>query len=221
MSCIPLLNWSSPFSQNGRRSRQTDCILIKVTGPCKRKYSQLDKEGLAIIFGVKRFHQYLFGRHFTIVSDHKPLQHLFKESSATPTLASARIQRWALILGAYDYRIEYKPGTANGNADMLSCLPLPDTPSFIPVPGETVLLMDMLNSLPVTSAQIKQWTSHDPLFSRVRTMVLTGWRDSVDDNLKPYQQRQNILSVHDGCLALGKSGRCTACRSNQDITRAT
>ena len=59
------------------------------------KYSQLEKEGLAIVFTVKRFHQYLFGRHFIILSDHKPLQHLFSETRATPTMASARIQRWA------------------------------------------------------------------------------------------------------------------------------
>ena len=69
----------------------------------ERNYSQLEKEGLAIVFGVKKFHQYLFGRHFTITSDHKPLQHLFKETSPTPPLASARIQRWAQLLGGYDY----------------------------------------------------------------------------------------------------------------------
>lgn len=67
--------------------------------PAEKRYSQLDKEGLAIIFAVKRFHQYLYGRRFTIISDHKPLEHLFSETKATPTLASARIQRWALILG--------------------------------------------------------------------------------------------------------------------------
>ena len=39
----------------------------------EKKYSQLEKEGLAIVFAVKRFHQYLFGQHFIILSDHKPL----------------------------------------------------------------------------------------------------------------------------------------------------
>ena len=45
--------------------------------PAEKKYAHLDKEGLAIIFGVKKFHDYLFGQKFEIRSDHKPLQHIF------------------------------------------------------------------------------------------------------------------------------------------------
>ena len=126
--------------ENG--SDQPIAFSSRSLAPAEKKYSQLDKEALAIIFGVKQFHQYLYGRNFTIVSDHKPLQHLFSESSAIPTLASARIQRWALVLSAYDYHIEYKPGLLHGNPDMLSRLPLSDTPTSVTVPGETILLMD-------------------------------------------------------------------------------
>ena len=114
------------------------------------------------MFAVKRFHQYLFGRPFTITSDHKPLQHLLKESTAVPAMASARMQRWALLLSGYNYTINYKPGEAHANADSLSRLPLPDAPSQVPVPPETVLLMQGLDSSPVTSTQIKQWTAKDP-----------------------------------------------------------
>ena len=67
----------------------------------EKRYSQLDKEALAIVFGVKKFNQYLAGRVFTIYSDHKPLQHIFAEGKPVPTMASARIQRWALSLSAY------------------------------------------------------------------------------------------------------------------------
>ena len=50
----------------------------------EKRYSQLDKETAAIMFGVKRFHQYLYGRKFSIVSDHKPLQYLLNENKAVP-----------------------------------------------------------------------------------------------------------------------------------------
>ena len=155
--------------------------------PAEKKYSQLMKEGLAVIFGVKKFRQYLLGRSFTIVSDHKPLQYLFNESRVTPTLPSARIQRWSWTLGVYHYNIEYKPGQHNGNADMLSRLPLPETPTDIPIPGEMILVIDMLLSLPVTVEQIRQWTTHDPILSRVRILVQQEWQNTDDDALKPFQ----------------------------------
>ena len=171
--------------------------------PAERKYSQLEKEGLAVVFGVKRFHQYIFGRHFTIHSDHKPLQHLFKESSTIPTMASARIQRWSLTLGAYDYSITYKEGKYHANADSLSRLPLPKAPVNIPVPEETILLMDALKFSPVNANQIKLWTDRDPLLAKVRHLVLHGWQEMDDPMMQPYQQRQNELSTHDGCILWG------------------
>ena len=79
----------------------------------ERNYSLVDKEALAFIFGVKRFHEYLVGHNFTIVSDHKPLQYLFNEKKATPQMASARVQRWSLTLSCYDYNIVYKGSLQN------------------------------------------------------------------------------------------------------------
>ena len=76
----------------------------------EQKYAHLDKEGLAIVLGVRCFQPYLFGRQFIICSDHKPLQHIFSETRPIPTLASACIQRCTLTLSAYHYRIQYKPG---------------------------------------------------------------------------------------------------------------
>ena len=61
----------------------------------------------------------------------------------------------------------------------------------------------MLNSLPVTAAQIKQGTDRDPVLSKVHTLLLTGWKDITGDHMKPFQQRQNELSVQDGCVLWG------------------
>ena len=171
--------------------------------PAEKRYAQLDKEALAIVFGVKKFNQYLLGRKFTILSDHKPLEHLLNETRPVPPLASARIKRWALILGAYDYTIQYKPGTDHANADLLSRLPLPDPPKKIPKPAEMVLLMETLDSSPVTARQVKTWTDRDPLLSKVRSLTQQGWTPQTDEQLKPYQRRKEELSVQDGCVLCG------------------
>lgn len=169
------------------------------------RYSQLDKEALAIVFGVKKFHQYLYGRHFTICTDHKPLLGLFNESRSVPHMASGRVQRWALILAAYEYTIVYKPGQANANADAFSRLPLPDKPKVTPIPMETALLMEQLESSPVNVNQIKNWTRKDPLLSRILRYAMQGWPETSkdDDELKPFHTRKTEISIQDGCLLWG------------------
>lgn len=98
--------------------------VFRTLAPTERKYLQLDKETLAIILGVKHYHQYLYRHHFIFLSGHKPLMHIFSESKSTPAIASARKQRWAILLGDYDYHIEYKPGQLQANSDAFSRLPI-------------------------------------------------------------------------------------------------
>ena len=91
----------------------------------EQNYPQIEKEALSIIFGVKKFHKFLYGRKFTLVTDHKPLVTILGPRSHIPTLAAARLQRWALLLAAYQYEVEFKSTDQHGNADGLSRLPLP------------------------------------------------------------------------------------------------
>ena len=169
----------------------------------ERNYAQLDKEALAIILGVKRFHQYLYGRKFSIHSDHKPLQYLLGKNRGIPAMASARVQRWALTLSAYEYAITYEPGAKMANADALSRLPLPEEPVDTPLPGDLVLMFDMLSTSPVHAAQIRSWTNKDPLLSRVWENVRRGWPTATEAAMGPYQIRAQELSVQDGCLLWG------------------
>ena len=79
------------------------------------RYSTMEKECLAIIWGVTRFKRYILGRHFTLQTDHNPLKFL-----KTAAQNNSRIHRWTLILEQYDFTIEHIPGRQNILADFLS-----------------------------------------------------------------------------------------------------
>ena len=85
--------------------------------PAERNYSTVEKELLGIVWGVQKFTSYLYGREFTLQSDHAPLVHLnnFKAQNA-------RLMRWALQLQSFPYRVEAIPGKENVGADFLSRL---------------------------------------------------------------------------------------------------
>ena len=170
----------------------------------ERGYGHLDKEALAVVFAVKKFHQFLYGRHFKVFTDHKPLLGLLNPDRPTPLMASSRMQRWSLTLLAYEYELLYRPGSQNGNADGLSRLPLADVPEITPVPGDVIHLLETISTSPVDATKVKLWTARDPVLSLVLQFVLQGWPLKVEDEaLKPYFTRREELSVHAGCLLWG------------------
>ena len=65
-------------------------------------YSQIDKEALALVWGIRKFNHYLYGRHFTPVTDHQPLSPIFHPEKGIPAMTAARMQRYALQLAAHD-----------------------------------------------------------------------------------------------------------------------
>ena len=119
----------------------------------ERAYAQIEREGFALVFGVRRFHQYLYGCPFILVTDHHPLCKIFGNKQGIPPMAAARMQRWALtlILSAYHYSIEYISGTANNCADCMSRLPLSRQ---LLDNAEKVRVLMQINDLPVTAKQI-------------------------------------------------------------------
>ena len=166
----------------------------------EKGYSQIEKEGLACVFGVTRFHAYLMGRHFELITDHKPLLSLFNEHKAIPSHASARIQRWALTLAAYEYTLVSRRTDTHANADALSRLPLAETMRETPIPAELILTLEQVQDMPVTDQQIKTWTIQDPLNKMVHH-IQQGWPNHCEQSeLKPYWSHRMELCCFEGCI---------------------
>ena len=115
---------------------RTIAFASRILTDSEQRYAQIEREALACVFGVKKFHSYLYGHHFTLITDHKPLLALFSEHRAVPTQASSIIQRWTLIRASYEYSLAARSTTQHGNADAMSHLPLKVKPQDTPLPPE-------------------------------------------------------------------------------------
>ena len=120
-----------------------------------------------------------------------------------PPMASARVQRWALQLAAYQYTFRYKPGRMNANADALSRLPLPGTPESDRYPPEIVHVLDHLEATPISAKQIRAWTVEDPVLQLVKEYTQSRWPSRIPEGLEPYAKRRLEMAVEEGCLMVG------------------
>ena len=161
----------------------------------EKNYAQVEKEALGLIFAVKKFHQYLYGRMFSLITDHKPLLSILGPKTGIPSLAAARLQRWALLLSAYTYTIEYKNSSSHGNADALSRLPLPESTPISFSPAPSCFNIGQIESLPVTSDAVQRATRRDPILSKVLTYTKKGWPSQIQEALTPYHNRRWELTV--------------------------
>ncbi len=89
-------------------------------------------------------------------------------------MGSPQVQRWALLMSAYEYTMVYKSKDSHANADALSRLPLLEVEQEQGNPAQ-VLLLDMLEFERVSATQIKNWTNKDVVLSQVCYYVLKGW----------------------------------------------
>ncbi|UYV64551.1 hypothetical protein LAZ67_3001165, partial [Cordylochernes scorpioides] len=166
----------------------------------ERNYSQIEWEALAIIYGVTKFHQFIYGRRFTLITDQKPLVSILGPKSGIPTLSTSRLQKWAIILSAYTYDIKFKKTQDHGNADLLSRFPVES--------GETsrldnIYALSYMEDLPITAEEIRIETQKDEVLSIVKCYTQHGWPERVPDHLRPYFQRKLELTVDGECLLWG------------------
>jgi len=101
-----------------------------------------------------------------LITDHKPLVTIFHPNKGIPEMASSCLQRWAIILSAYDYKVKYQPSAQHGNADGLSRLSLQEKPQDQDDSSEIVCAVEeQLKSLPIGAKDLRTATAKDPVLS--------------------------------------------------------
>ena len=177
-------------------------FLSRSLSKSERNYSQIQREATSIYWAVKKLHYFLFGRHFTLVTDHKPLTSILHPHKGIPVMTAQRLQRYALFLSGMNYTIKYRSTKEHANCDGLSRLPVPETRKDQQDPA-AVFELHQIDTVPVDNKQLKLETRRDPVLSRVMDYVMTGkWRLG-DDECAKYHIRKDQLSVQQGCLLWG------------------
>ncbi len=114
----------SQYNPKNESERHIIAFASRLLSLVERRYSQCEKEGLAIVWGCEKFYLQLFGQKFLLVTDNKAIELIFRNPNSTPP---ARIERWVLRLSQFDFEIIHKPGKFN-IADFFSRHPSESAP---------------------------------------------------------------------------------------------
>ena len=173
--------------------------------PAERNYSQIEKEALAIIVGVKKFHRFIHGRSFILQTDHKPLLSIFGSKKGIPAHTANRLQRWAVTLSNYRFKMEHISSKNLGHADALSRL-IPRNDESL---EETVIaalreekeiasvLFNTVRELPVTLMDIQREAERDDFIKKMKNQVRWSERNKKEKQISPFSICENTLLYAD------------------------
>lgn len=148
----------------------------RVLLPAEKNYSQIEKEGLAIVYAMRKFHRFIHGRFFILETDHKPLLSIFGSKKGVPTHTANRLQRWSMILLNYNFKMKHLASSKIAHADGLSRL-IPNKTELL---EETVIaalkeeneltdiLINTVRELPVTLEEIKKAARTDEYINKIK-----------------------------------------------------
>ena len=177
----------------------------------ERNYAQIEKELLAIVFGLERFHQFTYGVPVWVESDHKPLEMITRKALH---MAPKRLQRMLLRLQQYSITVVYKPGKDMHLADTLSrsCLPetsLPDD-NYVLQFYEELQAVDMVQDLSLSApkkAEIQDESRNDKELQCLKQTVQRGWPSTKHElpyELRSYYDLRDEISYQDDVLFRGQ-----------------
>ena len=178
----------------------------KLLNSTEQNYAQIEKELYAVLYGCKRFHEYLYGRHVTVESDHKPLETILRKPLA---LAPPRLQRMILALQKYSITLIHRPGKEIPVADTLSRKSMNDTDSSLSEAMETQV-HTVISAAPVSADRledIKAATAQDEQLSTLKQVIRSGWpetRKQCHPQISEYWNHRDEITEADGILLKGE-----------------
>lgn len=169
----------------------------------EKNYSILDIEATAIIFGIKKFYQYLYGREFTLAVDNQPLVRIFGQNREIPKIAASRLQRYAVMLGSFNFKIEYVK-SKNNCSDFLSRCPIEKGSCEDKIESGYINYFEN-NGFNLSLDVIKSETEKDDMLSQVKKFLIEGWPASVkkvqNSNFnRMFWEKRLELSLINGCI---------------------
>ena len=186
---------------------QPVCFTSHRLNNTEKNYAQIEKECLAIVSCMDKWHQYLYGKHdITVHTDHQPLETIFKKPLSK---APRRLQRMMLKLQRYQFSVRYKKGKELYVADTLSRAPVADDPSAPDAKQEYEVFRLEIAEMDIepnrvtseTMQRIKQETSKDSVLASLCDVVASGWpaeRKETPEHLRQYWSFRDEISVYDG-----------------------
>lgn len=172
----------------------------------EKRYSALDKEAMAIVFGVTKFYNFLYGQQFELETDNTALVRIFGPSKGIPKMAAKRLQHYAIFLSAFSYKIRHIPTNKNP-ADYLSRMPtkVKQDLDLDKQLGVCVNYIDSSDPNTIDWEVIQKETKKDKLLSTIIRYSYDGWPDVklIEPQLKPFYIKRNEISIDRGCLFWG------------------
>ena len=169
------------------------------------RYAQIEKELLAVVYGLEKFHTYTYGRQVTVETDHKPLELIVKKPLH---LAPKRLQRMLLRVQAYSINLGYWKESTMYLADPLSRAYLPyDGIQTISSEVESINMTQDVCLKPSTLQEIKQHTAKDDSLQELIKVIKTGCPETkgeLSHLVLPYFGIRDELSVDDDVVFRGE-----------------